>query len=86
LEESGDAGDAADAHARYFARRFTALDDDLKHARSNVYFNLLERDYQNVRAALEWLLDEGDSETGILLALAISRYWFDRGLAHEAKT
>jgi len=86
LQETGDADAAHAAHAQYFAARFIALDEDLRHARSNVYFNLLERDYQNVRAALEWLLGGAGPETGINLALAISRYWFDRGLAQEART
>jgi tetratricopeptide (TPR) repeat protein len=86
LQEAGDAADARTSHAGYFAQRFIALDEDLRHARSNVYFNLLERDYQNVVAALEWLLGGGDPQTGMNLALAISRYWFDRGLVHEART
>jgi predicted ATPase len=85
LQEADDVDNARAAHATYFAQRFIALDEDLRHARSNVYFNLLERDYQNVRAALEWLLGGADPQTGINLALAISRYWFDRGLAHEAR-
>ena len=85
LREAADEKATRSLHGLYFTERFIALDDDLRHARSNVYFNLLERDYANVLAALEWLFDGADPETGMKLALAISRYWFDRGLVQDAR-
>jgi tetratricopeptide (TPR) repeat protein len=87
LIESGDGDAAQDLHAHHFAARFIALDDDLRHARANLYFDLLESEYQNVHAALEWLIGERrDVETGMKLALAVSRYWFDRGMTAEARS
>ena len=87
LDESGDADGARNLHAEHFAKRFIALEEDLRSARSGVYFDLIERDYQNIRGALEWLIFERRGvATGMRLALALSRYWFDRGLIPEAKT
>lgn len=86
LIESGDGDAAQELHANHFAEQFIALEEDLRHARSSLYFDLLEREYQNVRAALDWLIGrKKDVETGMRLTLALSRYWFDRGMIAEAR-
>jgi predicted ATPase/DNA-binding SARP family transcriptional activator len=73
-------------HAQHFARQFIALDEDLRHARAGRYFSNLDREYQNVRASLEWLVDlRKDVDAGMKLSLAVSRYWFDRGMIAEAR-
>ncbi len=87
LGESGDGEAARNLHAYHFAVRFIDLDEDLRHARSRRYFDELEREYQNVRAALDRLIGEQrDVECGMKLTLALSRYWFDRGMVAEARS
>jgi tetratricopeptide (TPR) repeat protein len=87
LSESGAGEVVQDLHAHHFARYFIALDEDLRHARSSLYFDVLEREYQNVRSALERLIvKQKDVESGMKLALALSRYWFDRGMIAEARS
>ena len=75
---------ALDRHARYFANRFITHDEDLRRARAHEYFDEVEREHDNVRAALAYLIGDGhDPMLGVRLALAVSRYWFDRGYTAE---
>jgi predicted ATPase len=45
----------------------------------------LEREYDNVRAALQWLADTGQAERGMRLALALDWFWYTRGYLAEAR-
>jgi predicted ATPase len=84
LIESGTERDARDAHARFYAQQYTRLADELRGPRAHTYFPELEIDYPNVRRALSHLIDDAaDLEAGMRLALAVSRYWTDRGRAAE---
>jgi tetratricopeptide (TPR) repeat protein len=43
----------------------------------------LEREYDNLRAALGWLRDHGEVESAVRLAVAIGRFWFFRSFYEE---
>jgi len=71
-------------HASYFAQYFIARDEELRRAHAHQYFAEIDREHDNIRAALAYLIGEGnDIVLGTQLALAVSRYWFDRGYASE---
>jgi predicted ATPase/DNA-binding SARP family transcriptional activator len=71
-------------HASYFANRFIARDEELRRAHAHQYFAEIDRERDNIRSALTYLIAEDkDPVLGLRLALAISRYWFDRGFASE---
>jgi predicted ATPase/DNA-binding SARP family transcriptional activator len=80
-----DGGSAARrAHAFYYARRYVELGESMRGARAHEHFAELEVEYADVRAALGALIDDAlDVETGVRLALAVSRYWTDRGIAES---
>jgi predicted ATPase/DNA-binding XRE family transcriptional regulator len=48
-------------------------------------FLLLDADYDNLLAALAWLLESGQAATGIRLTDRLWRYWVQRGLDGEAR-
>jgi hypothetical protein len=45
----------------------------------------LERDYDNLRLALRWLLDHDQGERGLRLAGALFGFWFGRGHLREGR-
>jgi len=81
LEASGEAEQLHRQHARYyeaFSSEQPAEDDDTRTRR-------VDRDYDNVRSALEWSqTPAGDSEAALRLALALVPLWDDRGIRQEA--
>jgi non-specific serine/threonine protein kinase len=46
---------------------------------------LLEREHDNLRAALRWSLDGGDPLLGVRLATALGKFWEMRGYLQEAR-
>ena len=46
----------------------------------------LEREQDNLRATLQWCLEQGDAEKGIFLARALWTFWVIRGLYTEGRS
>lgn len=57
---------------------------DLQGARQGQCLNELDREVDNLRAVLRWLLNQGDSERAQQLTGAVWRYWDNRGRHIEA--
>jgi len=84
LEREDDAEGIRLVHARYFAQLYANRDELLRGANAHDYFDAVARDHDDLRIALVRLIDEGaDPELGSRAALALSRFWFDRGYAQE---
>jgi predicted ATPase/DNA-binding SARP family transcriptional activator len=84
LVEAGEAGMAGERHADFFLSRITGWKDSYDEA----WFKFLERDYPNVRAALEWSLAAPDSRCAgpaVHAAWAIQSFWFYRGYQAEGR-
>jgi non-specific serine/threonine protein kinase len=81
-EASGEAGALRARHAAYclaLVREIKADPDEV--ARSD----RLEREHDNVRAALRWALEGGDLLLGLRLASALRRFWWRRGYLSEGR-
>jgi DNA-binding SARP family transcriptional activator/predicted ATPase len=80
----GDADRAALAQADAVAARFLPLEPVLRAERAHEYYAEIDREHDNVRAALATLLGaERDVERAAALGLAMSRYWADQGFVAE---
>ena len=58
---------------------------ELSGPRQEEWFDRLEAEHPNLRAALGWLRERGDGERGLLLASRLSWFWSSRGYLREAR-
>jgi non-specific serine/threonine protein kinase len=45
----------------------------------------LDREHDNLRAALQWARDGGDAMVGLAMAIALRRFWQRRGYYQEGR-
>jgi DNA-binding NarL/FixJ family response regulator len=86
LLESEEARAAQQAHALYFLRfAETAEPEELYGAAQVSRLDALEREHDNLRAALRWLLESRASEHALRLCVALARFWAIRGYIAEGR-
>jgi len=86
LVESGEAEAQRRAHRDYFRGLLERIEDELFGPRSGLWFDRLERDHDNLRAALEWsLLAEPDGEAVLNIVSLLRWFWDARGYWHEGR-
>ncbi len=85
LVEAGEARAAQQAHARYFLRLAESAEPELYGAAQVSQFDTLEREHDNLRAALRWLLEARASEHALRLSVALARFWTIRGYVAEGR-
>jgi predicted ATPase/DNA-binding CsgD family transcriptional regulator len=83
LAASGEADAVRKRHAAYFIdfAETYELAELLPH--SNQVLALLDAEHANLRAALTWLQDSGESGALLRLVAALGRFWSGRGYSHE---
>jgi predicted ATPase/DNA-binding CsgD family transcriptional regulator len=98
LGESGETEAAKRAHARYFLALAEEAEPELLGPREAEWYERLEEEHDNIRAALSWSLEGANPELGLGLAGAIWWFWqrhghlseglrwLDEGLARGAGT
>jgi predicted ATPase/DNA-binding CsgD family transcriptional regulator len=98
LEERGEVEDTKHAYAQYFLALAEEAEPELLGPREAEWYNRLEEEHDNIRAALSWLLEGANPELGLRLAGAIWWFWqrhghlseglrwLDEGLARGAGT
>jgi predicted ATPase len=85
LEESGEADATRSRHAMYYLQLAEQGDAHLRQATQLVWLDHLEEDHANLRLALVWLLEQGESERILRLAGALGWFWFIRGYQSEGR-
>jgi predicted ATPase len=80
LEESGEAGDAKRAHAWYFLALAEEAEPELLGPQEAQWYERLEEEHDNIRAALSYSLEGAEPELGLRLAGTI--WWFWRRHGH----
>jgi DNA-binding CsgD family transcriptional regulator len=75
LAEAGEAEDAATRHAAFFLAFAEAAEPELTRPGQADWLERLEREHDNLRAALDWLLVRGHAEQALRLGAALWRFW-----------
>jgi len=86
LEESGELADLRRQHALYFMAFAEEAEPKLTTREQALWFNRLESEHDNLRAALRWAREDRSVEaleTGLRIVGAIWRFWQTRGYYSE---
>lgn len=79
LLESELATELRQRHRDYYVALAERAEIELRGPNQAAWYELLDSEYDNIRIATEWSLQEGASEESLRLALAISKVWYMRG-------
>lgn len=85
LLEAGEAEDTDERHARWFLELAERLAPSLTGRDQRASLDRLERESDNLRAALRWAIDRRAVELGMRLAAALWRFWQMRGHIGEGR-
>jgi predicted ATPase/DNA-binding CsgD family transcriptional regulator len=85
LASSGEGDAARDAHAAYFLCLAEEAEPKLDGDEQVVWFDRLEAEHDNLRAALRWREERGAAEPWLRLAAALWRFWEVRGHVREGR-
>jgi predicted ATPase/class 3 adenylate cyclase len=76
LSESGEADSIRDLHLAYFLVFAARAEPELYGAEQGIWYDRLEVELENLRAALEWSLEGAERNAELGLQLASSLWWF----------
>jgi predicted ATPase/DNA-binding SARP family transcriptional activator/DNA-binding CsgD family transcriptional regulator len=83
------AGGEADAvrrrHASWYFELAKEVEPWLRGARQEVWLDRLEREYGNMRAALGWALETGETDLGLWFGAALGESWYMSGYLGEGR-
>src|SRR5215217_6389166 len=85
LRESGEESATRDHHARYFLDLAERTHAVIFKTPTPALLDVIERDHDNLRAALTWSRDTGDHDTLLRLAGALAFFWYYRGYLNEGQ-
>ncbi|HKC75859.1 MAG TPA: tetratricopeptide repeat protein, partial [Chloroflexota bacterium] len=85
LEASGVAEEVRRRHAVYYLELAEAAQPGMRVAEQGVWFERLERELNNLRAALGWAQEAGEAEIGLRLAGALWWVWNRLGYLSEGR-
>jgi predicted ATPase/transcriptional regulator with XRE-family HTH domain len=86
LATSAEAATIRRAHARFYLALAEAGKGGLQGPEQAVWLDRLETEHPNLRAALEWHLEEGDADSASRLAAALGPFWHLRRHVAEGRT
>jgi len=83
LEASGEAEVTHRAHAAYYLALAEAAELAWNSPQQAVWFVWLEKAHDNLRAAMNWLLERGEAERAFRLGTALWWFWYAQEHRHE---
>jgi non-specific serine/threonine protein kinase len=86
LERSGEAEALTRAHAEHFLALAERGGPEVRGPNAAAWLGRLEREHDNLRAALGWARERGAAETGLRLAAALHSFWWVRGHLREGRS
>ncbi len=72
-------------HAGYYLGFAERIEPELAGPRQALSLRVLEREHDNLRAALQWFLARGDNDKGLRLAAALWQFWNVGGYLREGR-
>ncbi len=85
LQASGETEATGRAHAQYYVALAEKAEKELGGSQQEVCLEQLEREHENLRAALSWFLERGEAESVLRLCGAIWWFWSVRGHISEGR-
>jgi predicted ATPase/DNA-binding CsgD family transcriptional regulator len=85
LQAGGEEQEARHAHATYYLALAEKARPELRGPRQAEWFDRLEGEHDNLRAALRWALESGDTEIALQLAAELWWFWYKRGHLSEGR-
>jgi predicted ATPase len=85
LAESGEADDIRRRHAEYLTRLAEEVEDEHLGPEQAQIRDRFRTEWDNVRAALDWAVESGETEVGLRLAGALTILWLDQNVAVEGE-
>ena len=85
LEASGEAEALRRAHAAAMLALVERAEPELTGPDAGAWLDRLEREHNNLRAALGWAQERREVETGLRLVAAVFRFWMVRGRLREGQ-
>lgn len=85
LEAAGEDGKLQTLHANYFKELVISIEPKLYLSTAQPWVETLEAEYDNIRAALDWLTDQ-DVEATLSIIAALSLFWIGRGYHAEGRS
>ena len=89
LAASGEMEATRQAHATYYLRLSEEAKPELEGPQQALWLERLEREHDNLRAAMQWSLEQAEGEHGMEMALhlgrALERFWILHGYYKEGR-
>lgn len=85
LKASGQMEALSQRHAVYFLSLTERADPLLETPEQALWLDRLQREYENIRAALDWFVDTGAAEEGLRFGITLWRFWEIRGYLTEGR-
>ncbi len=85
LMAGGEAAAIQRKHAEVFLALAETAEAELEGAEQGAWLSRLQQEHDNLRAALDWVVEQGDADTGLRFARALRLFWFMRGHLTEGR-
>ena len=85
LQEFGEAANLRRNHCDWYVGLSERAESEILGARQGSWFDRLEVEHDNLRAALGWSLEQKEAETAARMGAAIWRFWLLRGYMSEGR-
>ena len=85
LAEAGEAEALRNRHCDFYLQLAEEIEPRLYGPEQGVWYDCLEREYNNLRAALEWCHREANGDRALRFAIALSAFWDVRGYFKEGQ-
>lgn len=85
LEASGESDMVRRQHVAYYLALTEEVESRLGAGRQSVWVARIRQEYDNIRAALTWLLERGEAEIALRLVGSVWRFWQVMGMLSEGR-